>query len=41
MKKEYICPDVEYISLIAEEKVTSGDGMEGDMGVATNPIFPC
>lgn len=36
MKKEYICPDVEYISLIAEEKITSDIG--GEPGLESNDL---
>lgn len=38
MKKEYISPDVEYISLIAEEKVT-GDLGDGSQDVVSGNIF--
>lgn len=34
--KEYIKPEVELISLVANEQITTGDDIEGDMGVGSS-----
>lgn len=44
MKKEYQRPEMEIISLVTEENVTTGgdpstEGLEGDMGVGSNTLF--
>lgn len=41
MNKNYLKPDVEYISLVAQEKVTSEDDelLDGEMGLESNTDF--
>ena len=42
MNKDYLKPDVEYISLVAQEKVTSEDDgglLDGEMGLESNTDF--
>ena len=37
MKKEYVKPEVEVISLIAEEAITNDDGLlDGEMGTESS-----
>lgn len=36
MKKDYQKPDVEFVSLIAQEEITSDDYVEGEMGVESS-----
>lgn len=39
MKKEYIKPDVEIISLVSEEAITTGDGIpDGGMGYGSSEL---
>lgn len=36
--KEYIKPDVEIISLMADEAISTNDGPGAEMGTSTNPF---
>ena len=37
MKKEYQKPELEYISLVSEEDITSGDGIDGEESTPVSP----
>ena len=36
MKKEYQKPDVEFVSLVAQEEITSDDYVDGEMGLESS-----
>lgn len=36
MNKDYLKPDVEYVSLVAREEVTTDDLVEGEVGIESS-----
>lgn len=39
MRKEYVKPEVEMVSLITKEAITNNDYVDGDLGLESS-IFP-